>query len=45
MMAALQMFDVTQLRDLFYGVTWNLERKNLFNWRDEQEGNYETKIS
>jgi type I restriction enzyme R subunit len=44
MMTALQMFDVTQLRDLFYGVTWNLERKNLFNWRDEQEGNYEAKI-
>jgi type I restriction enzyme R subunit len=44
MMAALQLFDVTQLRDLFYGVTWNLERKNLFNWRDEEAGNYEVKI-
>jgi type I restriction enzyme R subunit len=44
MMAVLQMFDVTQLRDLFYGVTWSLERKNLFNWRDEHEGNYESKI-
>jgi type I restriction enzyme, R subunit len=44
MMAALQLFDVTQLRDLFYGVTWSLERKNLFNWRDQQEGNYEAKI-
>lgn len=44
MMAALQMFDVTQVRDLFYGVTWNLERKNLFNWRDEKEGTYEAKI-
>ncbi len=35
MMAALQMYDVTQLRDLFYGVTWSLERKNVFNFRDE----------
>jgi type I restriction enzyme R subunit len=44
MMAALQMFDVTQLRDLFYGVTWSLERKNISNWRDEHQGDYEAKI-
>src|ERR1700739_4663986 len=44
MFIATQVFEVTQLLDFFYGVTWNTSRKNLFNWRDEQSGNYENKI-
>src|SRR3989454_806528 len=44
MFIATQVFEVTQLLDFFYGVTWNTSRKNLFNWRDEQPGNYEHKI-
>jgi type I restriction enzyme R subunit len=44
MFVATQVFEVTQLLDFFYGVTWSTSRKNLFNWRDEQEGNYENKI-
>jgi type I restriction enzyme, R subunit len=44
MFVATQVFEVTQLLDFFYGVTWSTNRKNLFNWRDEQEGNYENKI-
>jgi type I restriction enzyme R subunit len=44
MMAALQLFDVTQLRELWYGVTWSLERKNLFRWRTEDAGDYEAAI-
>lgn len=44
MFVATQVFEVTQLLDFFYGVTWNTNRKNLFNWRDEQEGNYENKV-
>ncbi len=39
-----QVFEVTQLLDFFYGVTWNTSRKNLFNWKDEVSGNYERKI-
>ncbi|MFY9227468.1 MAG: HsdR family type I site-specific deoxyribonuclease, partial [Blastocatellia bacterium] len=39
-----QVFEVTQLFDFFYGVTWNTSRKNLFNWKDEISGNYEKKI-
>jgi type I restriction enzyme R subunit len=39
-----QVFDVTHVRDFFYGVTWNLERKALFNWKDEEPGNFERKI-
>ena len=33
-----QVFEVTQLVDFFYGVTWNTSRKNLFNWKDEAPG-------
>src|SRR5437899_1301090 len=44
MFIATQVFEVTQLLDFFYGVTWNTSRKNLFNWRDEQPGNYESKV-
>jgi type I restriction enzyme, R subunit len=44
MFVATQVFEVTQLLDFFYGVTWNTSRKNLFNWRDEQPGNYEAKV-
>jgi type I restriction enzyme R subunit len=44
MMAALQMFDVTQLRELWYGATWSLERKNLFRWRTDEAGDYESTI-
>src|ERR1017187_3168651 len=39
-----QAFDVTRLVDFFYGVTWNLDRKNLFNWKDEEAGNFERKV-
>lgn len=44
MFVATQVFEVSQLLDFFYGVTWNTSRKNLFNWRDEQSGNYEAKV-
>ncbi len=44
MFVATQVFEVTQLLDFYYGVTWSTSRKNLFNWRDEQPGNYESKI-
>src|SRR5204863_1426239 len=44
MFVATQVFEVTQLLDFFYGVTWNTSRKNLFNWKDEQPGNYERKV-
>ncbi len=44
MLTAPQVFDVTHLIDFYYGATWNLDRKNLFNWRDEEPGNYEKKV-
>jgi type I restriction enzyme R subunit len=39
-----QVFDITHLLDFFYGVTWNLDRKGLFNWKDEESGNFEKKV-
>jgi len=44
MMALNQIFDVTHLLDFYYGVTWNLERKGLFNWKDVEKGNFEKKV-
>lgn len=44
MLIAPQVFDVTHLIDFYYGVTWNLDRKNLFNWKDEESGNFERKV-
>lgn len=44
MMAALQLFDVTELKELWYGATWSLQRKNLFRWRTKELGDYETTI-
>jgi type I restriction enzyme R subunit len=44
LMTAPQVFDVTHLIDFYYGVTWSLERKNLFDWKDEEKGNFEKKV-
>lgn len=39
-----QVFEVTQLLDFFYGATWSTSRKNIFNWREVDTGDYEQKI-
>jgi type I restriction enzyme R subunit len=44
LVTAAQVFDVTHVRDFFYGATWNLERKAVFNWKEEEEGNFERKV-
>ncbi|HOK46040.1 MAG TPA: HsdR family type I site-specific deoxyribonuclease [Bryobacteraceae bacterium] len=44
LVTAPQIFDVTHLIDFYYGVTWNLDRKSLFNWKDEEKGNFERKV-
>lgn len=39
---------MTQLLDLYYGVTWSTSRKSIFNWKDElgddAPGGYEHKV-
>lgn len=44
MLTAPQVFNVTHLIDFYYGVTWNLDRKDIFNWKDEEKGNFERKV-
>ena len=44
MLTAPQVFDITHLLDFYYGATWSLDRKNLFNWREEASGNFEAKV-
>lgn len=39
-----QVFEVTQLLDFYYGATWSTNRKNIFNWKEEEPGNFERKI-
>ena len=45
MLTAPQVFDITHLISFYYGVTWSLDRRNLFNWKDEEPGNFEQKLS
>lgn len=33
MLTASQVFNITHLIEYFYGITWNYERKGIFNWR------------
>ncbi len=33
-----QLHALTHMVQFYYGATWNLSRKGLFNWRDEQAG-------
>ena len=44
MFTVAQLFGVTQMLELFYGVTWNVSRKNLFNWKTDDPTNYEEKV-
>lgn len=44
-----QVFEVTELWNFWYGLTWNTNRKNLFQWKIKtndniEEGDYEQKI-
>ncbi len=44
MLTAPQVFDITHIIDFFYGPTWNLNRKNIFNWKDDKNENFEQKV-
>ncbi|WP_252891499.1 type I restriction endonuclease [Thermoclostridium stercorarium] len=43
-MAVLQLYAITHLLKFYYGATWNTSRKGLYNWRDEQAGDFETLV-
>ncbi|GMR10551.1 MAG: hypothetical protein BMS9Abin28_1372 [Anaerolineae bacterium] len=42
--ALLQIQALTHLVHFYYGPTWNLSGKALFNWKDEAAGEYETLV-
>lgn len=44
MMMPQQIFSVTESLGFSYGVTWNINRRNIFNWKHEQIGQLETKV-
>lgn len=37
-------FTATEAIGFAYGVTWNMVRRNIFNWKAEQVGNLEAKV-
>ncbi|HAF48554.1 MAG TPA: deoxyribonuclease HsdR [Anaerolineaceae bacterium] len=45
LMALMQIHTLTHLVQYYYGPTWSLSRKSLFNWRSEMDGgDYETLV-
>ena len=44
MFTTAQLFGVTQMLDFYYGVTWNVNRKNLFEWKIDEHAPYEEKV-
>lgn len=44
MMIPQQMFTVTESLGFSYGVTWNMNRRSIFNWRQEEVGRLEDKV-
>jgi type I restriction enzyme, R subunit len=45
LMALMQLFSLTHMVQYFYGATWNLSHKNLFNWKEEAAGkDFETLV-
>ena len=44
MFTVAQLFGVTHMHDFLYGVTWNVSRKNLFNYKTDEPTSYEEKV-
>ncbi|MDD4323185.1 MAG: HsdR family type I site-specific deoxyribonuclease, partial [Dehalococcoidales bacterium] len=45
LMALMQLFSLTHMIKYYYGATWNITYKNLFNWKDEsQSRDFETLV-
>ncbi|MEN3010376.1 MAG: HsdR family type I site-specific deoxyribonuclease [Candidatus Bipolaricaulaceae bacterium] len=42
--ALAQLYALTNLVQLYYSATWRLSPKDLFNWREEQAGDFETLV-
>ncbi|MCL6649855.1 MAG: HsdR family type I site-specific deoxyribonuclease, partial [Chloroflexi bacterium] len=44
LIAVAQLYALTHLVQFLYAATWSLSPKGLFNWRDEQAGDFETLV-
>ena len=44
MFTTTQVFEVTELFNFYYGGTWSTARRALFNWKEEQSGDFECKV-
>lgn len=44
LLAVIQLQTLTQVVRFFYGATWSFSPKNLFDWRDQAAGDYETLV-
>ena len=44
LLALMQLQVLTQLAHFFYGATWELSAKALFNWKDEAAGSFENLV-
>ena len=44
LLAVLQAHALTHVVQFYYGATWSLTRKDLYNWREEQAGDFETLV-
>lgn len=44
LMALAQLYALTHLIQFLYAATWSLSPKDLFNWRDELAGDFETLV-
>jgi type I restriction enzyme R subunit len=41
MMVILQVYAITHIVRFYYGATWNVSERYLFNWKEEVAGNFE----
>lgn len=41
MMALLQIYAITHIVRFYYGATWSISERYLFNWKEEVNGNFE----
>jgi len=44
LVAVAQLYALTHLVQFLYAATWSLSPKDLFNWRDERAGDFETLV-
>jgi type I restriction enzyme R subunit len=44
LLVMLQIYAITHIISYYYGATWNVSERGLYNWKDEQAGNFETLV-